>query len=145
MITTPTLCRCGRKFFPGPGTFRNQCKRCRPRKHSFKQMKADDKAAHPEPYRPPLIREYNAEENLEYVVAEPAKKRGYKMCSDLTRRVYVCERCDRNTYAPLQPHGEELVCAKCVKRPPDPTPAEIYRMAAELRLERDANWESRED
>lgn len=87
----------------------------------------------PEPQREPLIREYTA--TAEPQVIKRGPPRGCRMCSDLTRKIYRCERCEGKTYKPLTLVNEELVCGKCVTREPDPTPEEIAEARAQIKAE----------
>lgn len=46
------------------------------------------------------------------------------------RTTYLCERCHRTTFQPLNDDGE---CAKCREREPDPTPEELAAECAAIR------------
>ncbi len=58
-----------------------------------------------------------------------------RTCGPPARPVYICERCERETVAPLVLVNDELVCGPCSQREPDPTPEEIEAACLEIRRE----------
>lgn len=64
-----------------------------------------------------------------------------QLCVIRRTPVFECERCGFETVEELTLRDGELQCNRCLKREPDPTETEIYRLAAEIRAERSENWQ----
>lgn len=124
-----TLCdsvpciQCGRRFFTDrPGAKYQKCKRCRPTK----------------PRKCRTIEQKLETQKQQAEDAAAACRQGVQTTLLVARKmIYCCNRCRRTTYLEPQPMGDEFWCARCCRRNDDPSNEEIYRMAAEIRAQRD--------